>query len=95
MLPGILNAIKLQAESKRYKERCLLEQIAEATDFQTATKAADIFAVEKNTYSFDVYLQKLQDLLTVSLAGVPPEMSIKAIEGGISANHIMNIIGRN
>lgn len=92
-LMELVNAMRQQAVEQKQKEKELLYQIVELSDYETAIKAASIYAAEKHAYGFSGYLQQLSKLKKVLAAGVRPEIALEAVDSCLSTEDIIKHYG--
>lgn len=92
-LAELIKAMQQQAVEQKQKEKELLYQIVELSDYETAIKAASIYAAEKHAYGFNGYLQQLSKLKKVLEAGVRPENALEAVDSCLSTGDIIKRYG--
>lgn len=71
---------------EKSKEEELLIQIELVTDKKTSETIRDILTPEKNSYTFDTYLRKLDTTLYAISMGIPIDEILKAIDNRIECN---------
>lgn len=76
----------------KVKEQDLLIEIEYATDEETAKTIRDICIPEKNGYTFDEYLRKLDTVLVAILMGIPIDKVLEVIDNRIIGETIDTII---
>ena len=88
-LRELLRNLRIRAEQEQIEERKLLGEIEKLSDRETVERIAGIYSVEKNSYSFDVYLRRLSKLKTILAAGVPAGIAIEEADSCLDADTII------
>lgn len=95
-LTELVYAMQRQAEENLRMEKELLQRIATLSSFEISEAASELYAPEKHTYSYDMYLYKLNELNKALEERVPPQAALELIENGLDMNTIITLknIGR-
>lgn len=87
----IIKQIEKEIRQQREDEQRLIDEIAEVASLEFAEQAAGALDPKKHLYSFEGYLSLLQMLVTVLLAGMPPDDALDAVQTGWSTEKILEI----
>ena len=85
----VIKQMEKEARQQRKDEQRLLNEIAKAGTVEFAQRAAGALDPKKHLYSFEGYLSLLQILVTLLLAGMPPDDALDATQTGWSAEKIL------
>lgn len=85
----LASAIGERMAKQRREERMLLKDIEILSDDVTAVAAADILSLEKHAYSFEGYLERLEELRRLLIADIPADTALQAIDCGIDASTVI------
>ena len=87
----LLKQLEKEILQQRTDEQRLKNEIAAAVSLGFAQQAAGALEPKKHLYGFDGYLSLLQKLVTLLLAGMPPDDALDAVQTGWSAEKILEI----
>ena len=85
----IIKRLEKELQQQKTDEQQLLNAIAAVSDIEFAEKAAGALNPTTHLYSFEGYLSLLQMLLSVLMAGMPPDVALDAVQTGWSAARII------
>lgn len=77
---------------QRVREQGLLLKIEYVTDKETSETIRDILIPEKNIYTFDTYLRKLDAVLYAILMGIPIDAILAVINNSVADEIIYTLI---
>lgn len=90
----VLEIIGQEAIQDRKQEKELLEQIAKLTSPEFAQQAAEELGINKNSYSFDVYLWLLRRLHKMVLVGIPNCAALALTQTGLEPEEIIKLFNQ-
>ena len=80
----LASAIGERMAKQRREERMLLKDIEILSDDVTA-----VLSSEKHAYSFEGYLERLEELRRLLIADIPADTALQAIDCGIDAGTVI------
>lgn len=90
-LSKLVEEMQREAIAHRQQEQETLQEIAAITSVEFAEQAAEILDSKKHAYSFETYLELLDRLKTLLLAGMENCIAIDAIQTGYPVERILEM----